>query len=104
MQYNRPIDEWTSDRKLKHWIHGIATMCEPDSVWLCDGSEEEYAALAAKLVESGTFIPLNPKKRPNSFLARSTPEDVARVEEATFICSKKKKMPAQQIIGKTLRS
>lgn len=90
MQYNRPLDEWTTHRQLKHWIHGIATLCQPARIHLCDGSDEEYNTLALQMVANGTFIPLNPAKRPNCYLARSTPEDVARIEEATFICSKKK--------------
>jgi phosphoenolpyruvate carboxykinase (GTP) len=74
---------------LQKWISETAELCQPDSVWLCDGSQKEYETLCQKMVESGTFIRLNPAKRPNSFLARSTPNDVARVEDRTFICSKK---------------
>ncbi len=79
--------DWTKNGKLKDWVNEIAALCEPKDVWLCDGSEQEYHALCQKMVESGSFIKL---KRPGSFLARSNPDDVARVEDCTFICSKKK--------------
>lgn len=77
----------TGNQKLDEWIKEMQTLCQPDDVHICDGSQEEYDRLAAKLVESGTFVKLNENKRPGSYLARSTPEDVARVEESTFICS-----------------
>lgn len=84
-----PLDKWTSNKGLIDWINAMASLCQPDNIWLCDGSQKEYDALANQLVESGTFIRLNEKKRPNSFLARSNPADVARVEGSTFICSEK---------------
>lgn len=83
------IEKWTSNISLQKWIHEMAELCQPDSIWLCDGSQKEYEELCQKMVDSGSFIRLNPTKRPNSFLARSTPDDVARVEDRTFICSKK---------------
>ncbi len=76
--------------QLLAWIEEMRALCAPDSVVWCDGSAAESAQLADLLVANGTFIRLNPEKRPNSFLARSTPSDVARVEERTFICSRRK--------------
>lgn len=78
-------------KKLRDWILETAEHCQPSNIKICDGSEEEYQALCQEMVEKGTFIRLNPKIHPNSYLARSTPDDVARVEECTFICSKNKK-------------
>lgn len=72
--------------KARKWVEEMISLCQPASVHICDGSSEEYEILCRKMVEQGTMIPL---KRPNSFLARSDPEDVARVEQCTFICSEK---------------
>lgn len=83
------LEQWTHNRSLQKWIQETAALCQPESIWLCDGSQREYDELCQKMVDSGCFIRLNPQKRPNSFLARSSPDDVARVEERTFICSKK---------------
>ncbi len=74
---------------FRQWVEQISKLCKPAAVSFCDGSEKEYHSLCQLLVQQGTFIPLNQKLRPDSFLARSHPDDTARVEECTFICSQK---------------
>jgi phosphoenolpyruvate carboxykinase (GTP) len=73
--------------KLRSWIQDMVDLCQPDRLYWCDGSQEEYDELCQLLVDKGTFIRLNDNLRPNSFLARSNPSDVARVEDRTFVCS-----------------
>ncbi len=77
----------TTNTKLLNWVSEWAEILQPDDIYWCDGTEEEYNRFAEELVETGTFQKLNEDRLPNSYLALSDPADVARVEERTFICS-----------------
>ncbi|MCC2333954.1 phosphoenolpyruvate carboxykinase (GTP) [Cellulomonas wangsupingiae] len=79
----------TPHADLRAWVAATAALTLPDEVVWCDGSPEEYARLCELLVAQGTFVRLDPQRRPRSFLARSAPDDVARVESRTFICSQR---------------
>jgi len=82
--------EWVRHKELRQWVANLARQTKPAEIVWCDGSQAEYERLCEALVAKGTFIRLNPTLRAKSFLARSHPSDVARMEDRTFICSRSK--------------
>ncbi|TCK41457.1 phosphoenolpyruvate carboxykinase (GTP) [Leucobacter luti] len=81
------VDATTTNPEVLQWVTEVAELTRPDSVVWCTGSQDEWNRITSEMVEAGTLIPLNKDLRPGSFLARSHPADVARVEDRTFICS-----------------
>lgn len=81
------VGEIPAHEHLRTWVAEVASLTQPDRIWYCDGSQQEADVLTEQLVAAGTLVRLNPAKKPNSVYARTDPDDVARVEDSTFICS-----------------
>ena len=80
----------TTHEAMRAWVEEVATLTNPDRVVWCDGSDEEWDRLTRELVEAGTFVRLDERKKPNSFYCASDPSDVARVEDRTYIASERR--------------
>ena len=96
-QSNAPA--WVRHRALRQWVSEVARLSKPERIHWCDGSPAEYDRLCAELEKAGTFIRLNEKLRPNSYLARSHPSDVARMETARSFAARTRTTPDRRTTG-----